>query len=157
MRQALTCIHRDDRQYGQLADVPQQPFQSAVLARRCRYDGWPLLSDALLCVRPENIDFVIGASCDYSFVPEMCPSGNIAVMTIPTTTLSSGETAPTKRAFSGLGPPTPTARSKFVGMDNRASSRQCRHTLIFHAAQPPLPCNRWLPKRMRMSAVSRIY
>src|SRR6202035_4675069 len=35
----------------------------------------------MLCVRPENIDFVIGASCDYSFVPEMCPSGNIAVMT----------------------------------------------------------------------------
>lgn len=34
----------------------------------------------MICIRPELTDFVIGASCDYSFVPEMCPSGNIAVM-----------------------------------------------------------------------------
>ena len=34
----------------------------------------------MICIRPELADFIIGASCDYSFVPEMCPSGNIAVM-----------------------------------------------------------------------------
>jgi 2-polyprenyl-3-methyl-5-hydroxy-6-metoxy-1,4-benzoquinol methylase len=34
----------------------------------------------MLCIRPEISDFIIGASCDYSFVPEMCPSGNVAVL-----------------------------------------------------------------------------
>lgn len=35
----------------------------------------------MICIRPELVDFVVGSSCDYSFVPEMCPSGNVAVMT----------------------------------------------------------------------------
>jgi 2-polyprenyl-3-methyl-5-hydroxy-6-metoxy-1,4-benzoquinol methylase len=34
----------------------------------------------MICIRPELTDFVIGSSCDYSFVPEMCPSGDIAIM-----------------------------------------------------------------------------
>ena len=34
----------------------------------------------MLCVRPEILDFVIGSSCDYSFIPEMCPSGNVEVI-----------------------------------------------------------------------------
>jgi len=32
----------------------------------------------MLCIKPELADFIIGASCDYSFIPEMCPSGNVA-------------------------------------------------------------------------------
>jgi hypothetical protein len=35
----------------------------------------------MICIRPEVADFVIGSSCDYSFIPEMCPSGNVHVMT----------------------------------------------------------------------------
>jgi hypothetical protein len=35
----------------------------------------------MICIRPEVTDFVVGSSCDYSFVPEMCPSGNIEAMT----------------------------------------------------------------------------
>jgi hypothetical protein len=34
-----------------------------------------------IALRPELDDFTIGAACDYSFVPEMCPSGRVAVMT----------------------------------------------------------------------------
>jgi hypothetical protein len=34
----------------------------------------------MLCIRPEVTDFVIGSSCDYSFVPELCPSGNVVVV-----------------------------------------------------------------------------
>jgi hypothetical protein len=37
----------------------------------------------MICIRPERTDFVIGSSCDYSFVPEMCPSGNVAVLIQP--------------------------------------------------------------------------
>jgi hypothetical protein len=31
----------------------------------------------MLCIKPEIDDYVIGASCDYSYIAEMCPSGNI--------------------------------------------------------------------------------
>lgn len=34
----------------------------------------------MICIRPETADFEVGSSCDYSFMPEMCPSGNIHVM-----------------------------------------------------------------------------
>ena len=35
----------------------------------------------MICIRPEATDFVIGSSCDYSFIPEMCASGNVHVLT----------------------------------------------------------------------------
>jgi len=38
----------------------------------------------MLCVRPEATDFVIGSSCDYSFIPEMCPSATSIRSPIPT-------------------------------------------------------------------------
>jgi hypothetical protein len=34
-----------------------------------------------IAIHPEAINFVVGSSWDYSFVPELCPSGNIAVLT----------------------------------------------------------------------------
>ncbi len=34
----------------------------------------------VLCIKPETMDYRVGASFDYSFVPEMCPSGNIGVI-----------------------------------------------------------------------------
>lgn len=35
----------------------------------------------MIAIRPEVAAFQIGSSCDYSFIPEMCPSGNVHVMT----------------------------------------------------------------------------
>jgi hypothetical protein len=35
----------------------------------------------MICIRPETTDFVVGSSCDYSFIPEMCPSDNVEVVT----------------------------------------------------------------------------
>lgn len=35
----------------------------------------------MLCIKPETTNYNVGASCDYSFIPEMCPSGNIAIIT----------------------------------------------------------------------------
>jgi hypothetical protein len=32
-------------------------------------------------IRPEVTDFVVGSSLDYSFIPEMCPSGNVVTLT----------------------------------------------------------------------------
>jgi hypothetical protein len=34
-----------------------------------------------IAIHPETCDFVVGSSWDYSFVPELCPSGNIAALT----------------------------------------------------------------------------
>jgi len=33
-----------------------------------------------ICIRPELGDFVIGSASDYSFVAEMCPSGNVVIL-----------------------------------------------------------------------------
>jgi hypothetical protein len=35
----------------------------------------------MIAIRPELSDFVIGSSCDYSFIPEMCPSNNVEIVT----------------------------------------------------------------------------
>lgn len=35
----------------------------------------------MIAIRPELTDFVIGSSCDYSFIPEMCPSNNVDIIT----------------------------------------------------------------------------
>lgn len=35
----------------------------------------------IIAVRPEVTDFIVGASFDYSFVPEMCSSGNVQAVT----------------------------------------------------------------------------
>ena len=32
----------------------------------------------MLCIKPEIENYTIGASCDYSFISEMCPSGKVA-------------------------------------------------------------------------------
>lgn len=34
----------------------------------------------VLCIKPETTQYQIGSSFDYSFIPEMCPSGNIGVI-----------------------------------------------------------------------------
>ena len=34
----------------------------------------------MIAIRPELRDFVIGSSCDYSFIPEMCPSNNVEIV-----------------------------------------------------------------------------
>src|SRR5689334_1440791 len=35
----------------------------------------------MIGIRPELTEFIVGSSCDYSFIPEMCPSGNVHVLT----------------------------------------------------------------------------
>lgn len=34
----------------------------------------------MLCIKPETMDYRVGASCDYSFISEMCPSGNVGII-----------------------------------------------------------------------------
>ena len=70
-----------------LANTVNIPFSHNSHTNRLfwRVDGNTMLGRFylmhMLCVRPEISDFVIGSSCDYSFIPEMCPSGNVDVIT----------------------------------------------------------------------------
>jgi hypothetical protein len=34
----------------------------------------------MICIKPERTNFFIGSSCDYSFIPEMCPSDNVEII-----------------------------------------------------------------------------
>ena len=34
----------------------------------------------MLCIKPETTQYRVCSSCDYSFIPEMCPSGNVAII-----------------------------------------------------------------------------
>jgi hypothetical protein len=93
----------------------------------------------MLCIRPEVTDFVIGSSCDYSFVPEMCPSGNVEALTDSDEYLVV-EMQPTRheRGFLRLGPVTPKLLAHSLSEWTTAGHRDnVRHQLVFHAADIP--------------------
>jgi hypothetical protein len=93
----------------------------------------------MLCVRPEVCDFVIGASCDYSFIPEMCPSGNVEAITDSDEYLVV-ELQPRRHesAFLRPGPLTPRALAKSLSdWTTRTHRENAHHALIFHAGELP--------------------
>jgi hypothetical protein len=93
----------------------------------------------MLCIRPEVTDFVIGSSCDYSFIPEMCPSGNVEALTDSDEYLVV-EMQPTghERGFLRLGPVTPKSLARSLSEWTTACHRDnVRHLLVFHAADIP--------------------
>src|SRR5262249_42323055 len=82
MRRALTRLHP-----ATVANMVNVPVSHNSHSNRLfwRGGGGTLIGRFylmhMICVRPELTNFVIGASCDYSFVPEMCPSGAVEAMT----------------------------------------------------------------------------
>jgi hypothetical protein len=82
MQLALTCVHP-----GTIANTVNLPISHNSHSNRLfwRVDANTLVGRFylmhMLCIRPQITDFVVGASCDYSFVPEMCPSGGVSIMT----------------------------------------------------------------------------
>jgi 2-polyprenyl-3-methyl-5-hydroxy-6-metoxy-1,4-benzoquinol methylase len=94
----------------------------------------------MLCIRPEITDFVIGASCDYSFIPEMCPSGNVAVITDSDQYLVvEAQPRHHEANFVRLGPAMPKQLASSLSEWTTALHRDnIRHTLIFHAADLPV-------------------
>jgi 2-polyprenyl-3-methyl-5-hydroxy-6-metoxy-1,4-benzoquinol methylase len=97
----------------------------------------------MLCIRPELTDFVIGASCDYSFVPEMCPSGNVVTMTDSDQYLVV-EAQPRyhEARFLRLGPADPRQMAAILSQWTTAHHRaNADQTLVFHAADLPAILN----------------
>ena len=93
----------------------------------------------MIAIRPETRDFVIGASCDYSFIPELCPSGNVAVLTDSDDYLVV-ELQPRQheRAFLRVGPPDVATLAASLSEWTTARHREnARHSVLFHAAALP--------------------
>ena len=93
----------------------------------------------MLCLRPEISDFIIGASCDYSFMPEMCPSGKVEWITDSDEYFAT-EMQPHDHegAFIRLGPLKTRALAASLSEWTTAGHREnANHPLIFHAADVP--------------------
>jgi hypothetical protein len=140
MRWALTNLHP-----ATLANIVNIPFNHNSHTNRLfwRVDSNTILGKFylmhMLCVRPEVADFIIGASCDYSFVPEMCPSGNVDALTDSDEYLVI-EMQPRhhEARFLKPGPLNESALAKSLGEWTTVVHREnAKHTLIFHADDPP--------------------
>lgn len=108
-----------------------------------RVDGQTLLGRFylmhMLCVRPEKTDFVIGASCDYSFIPEMCPSGNVEAI-VDSDEYLVVELQPRlhEALFLRPGPLEPRALAKSLNEWTTSFHREnVRHGIVFHAGDLP--------------------
>lgn len=93
----------------------------------------------MLCIRPETAHFVIGSSCDYSFVPEMCPSGNVEAITDSDQYLVI-EMHPRDHEASFLRPGPLKPRDLASSLNewtNEMHRGNARHSLVFHADEIP--------------------
>jgi hypothetical protein len=93
----------------------------------------------MIAVRPETTDFRIGASWDYSFVPEMCPSGNVSVITDSDEYLVV-EMQPRahEAGFLRPGPLSPETLARSLGEWTTAQHRRnVAHSLVYHAGDLP--------------------
>jgi hypothetical protein len=141
MQQALTCMHPST-----IANVVNLPVSHNSHSNRLfwRVDADTLIGRFylmhMLCIRPEVVDFVIGASCDYSFIPEMCPSGNVSIMTDSDEYLVvEAQPRHHEADFLRLGPALPKQIASSISEWTTALHRDnARHTLTFHAAELPL-------------------
>jgi len=92
-----------------------------------------------IAVRPETVDFVIGSSFDYSFIPEMCPSGNADVVTDSDEYLVV-EMQPRDHEAAWLrsGPLRPRALARTLSEWTTQRHRlNVRHSIVFHAGDLP--------------------
>lgn len=108
-----------------------------------RVDGQTLIGRFYLmhpiAVRPETNSFIIGSSCDYSFMPEMCPSGNVDVISDSDEFLVV-EMQPRdhEAAFLRPGPLRPRALAKTLSEWTTHHHREnVRHSIVFHAGDVP--------------------
>ena len=140
MRWAFGCLHQITA-----ANIVNFPLCHNTHANRLlwRVDAETLIGRFyllhMICIRPEIVDFVVGSSCDYSFVPEMCPSGDVVTITDSDDYLVV-EVQPDshERNFLHLGPGSigglARGLSEWTTAGHRANAEQ---TIVFHAADLP--------------------
>jgi hypothetical protein len=91
----------------------------------------------MIAIRPEVSDFVVGAPCDYAFIPELCPSGRVDVLADSDNYLAVElQRRASQRFHSTPVHPTPMARN--LSQWTTAQHRQnAEVTLVFHARDVP--------------------
>lgn len=128
-----------------LANTVNIPFNHNTHTNRLfwRVDGNTILGRFylmhMLCVRPEITNFVVGSSCDYSFVPEMCPSGNVEAITDSDEYLVV-ELQPLlhEAGFLSPGPLEPEKlAASLIEWTTAVHRENASRTLIFHADDMP--------------------
>jgi hypothetical protein len=141
MRWALQHLHP-----ATLANIVNIPFSHNSHTNRLfwRVDNSTIIGRFylmhMLCVRPEVTDFVIGASCDYSFVPEMCPSGDVEAIADSDEYLVI-ELQPLEHESRFLRPGAVKLRALAKSLSEWTTSvhrENARHTVIFHASDIPV-------------------
>jgi hypothetical protein len=93
----------------------------------------------MIAIRPETLDFIIGSSCDYSFIPEMCPSNNVEIVTDSDDYLVI-ELQPRDHEFNFLkkGPQSATKLARTLSEWTTARHREnSKTTVVFHAGEIP--------------------
>jgi hypothetical protein len=93
----------------------------------------------MIAIWPEVSDFVIGSSCDYSFIPEMCPSDKVDVITDSDDYLVvEMQPGDHEGEYLRLGSKDPLAIAGSLGEWTTKRHRDnVRHSLVFHAADLP--------------------
>jgi len=93
----------------------------------------------MIAIRPDTSNFVIGASCDYSFIPEMCRSKAVDVLTDSDEYLVvEMQPCDHERKFLRMGPFDPAALARTLSEWTTARHREnVRATLVFHAGDLP--------------------
>ena len=93
----------------------------------------------MLCIKPETTTFRIGSSCDYSFIPEMCPSGNVVVIEDSDEYLVvEHQGLGHEASFQQPGPFDGRVLAIDLSEWTTARHREnVRHTVVFHAADLP--------------------
>jgi hypothetical protein len=92
-----------------------------------------------IAIHPEVTDFVVGSSWDYSFVPELCPSGNIAALTDSDDYLVV-ELQPRNYEWENLRPGPVVAAELAKSLAEWTTDyhrRNVAQTVVFHAADRP--------------------
>jgi len=92
-----------------------------------------------MAIHPEVPNFVIGSSWDYSFVPELCPSGNIAILT-DSDQYFVVELQRRDYESENLRPGPITAKEIAASLSSWATAghrANVDQTLLFHAGDPP--------------------
>ena len=94
----------------------------------------------MICIRPEVTDFVVGSPCDYSFIPEMCPSNSVSVITDSDDYLVV-EMQPRhhEQHYLMAGPACPSQLARSLAEWTTAHHRKnSESTFVFHAKDLPV-------------------
>jgi hypothetical protein len=140
MRWALGCMHPLTA-----ANIVNFPLCHNAEANRLlwRVDADTLIGRFyllhMICIRPEVTDFFVGASCDYSFVPEMCPSANVVTIADSDDYLVvEVQPAGHESQFLRFGPGSVDTLAKSLSEWTTAGHRaNARQTIVFHASELP--------------------